>query len=50
MDKKPEVQTLGESENYTIWASPEPETDEMVYHIEFESVTIHLFEESGRSS
>ncbi len=45
MDKKPDVKTLGESENYTIWSSHEAETDEMIYHIEFETVTIHLFED-----
>ena len=45
MDKKPDVETLGESENYTIWASHETETNEMIYHIEFETVTVHLFED-----
>lgn len=45
MDKKPDVETLGESDNFTIWASHEAETNEMIYHIELESVTIHLFED-----
>ncbi len=45
MDKKADMQTLGESENYMIWTSHEPDTDETVYHIELESVTLHFFED-----
>ena len=45
MDKKPDVKSLGESENYAIWVSHETETHEMIYHIEFDNVTVHLFED-----
>ncbi|MGC9520413.1 MAG: hypothetical protein ACP5HG_00855 [Anaerolineae bacterium] len=45
MNAKPEVKTLGESENYTIWVSNEPELEEVIYHIEFDNITLHLFED-----
>jgi len=43
--KEPKVQMLGESENYTVWASHEPENNELIYHIEIDNVTVHLFED-----
>ena len=35
---------LGESENYTVWVSNEADLNEVIYHIEIDNVTIHLFE------
>lgn len=45
MNRDPKVQTLGESENYAIWVSNEPDLEEVIYHIELGSVTLHLFED-----
>ena len=45
MQKEPQVEMLGESENYAIWRSYETEPDAVIYHIEFGNVTFHLFEE-----
>lgn len=45
MNREENVKTLGESENYAIWVSNEPDLDEVIYHIEFQNVTIHLFED-----
>lgn len=36
--------TLAESDNYQVWISQEPD-GELVYHIEFGSVTAHFFRE-----
>ncbi len=44
MNKEPNIQTLGESENYTVWVSNEADLNEVIYHIEIDNVTIHLFE------
>ena len=44
MSKEPDIQTLGESENYTVWVSNEADLDEVIYHIEINNVTFHLFE------
>ncbi len=45
MNRQPKVKTLGESENYTVWVSDEPELEEVIYHIEFDNITLHLFED-----
>ncbi|MGC9469870.1 MAG: hypothetical protein ACP5HS_14840 [Anaerolineae bacterium] len=45
MNREENVKTLGESENYAIWVSNETDLDEVIYHIEFQNVTIHLFED-----
>jgi hypothetical protein len=45
MNNEPKVQTLGETENYVVWVSNEPENDEELYHIELSNVTLHLFPE-----
>ena len=45
MGNEPKVQTLGETENYVVWVSDEPESDEELYHIELSNVTLHLFPE-----
>ena len=45
MKNEPKVQTLGETENYAIWVSKEPEDGEEIYHIELNNVTLHLFPE-----
>jgi hypothetical protein len=39
------VKTLGESENYVVWVTNETELDEVIYHIEFDNITLHLFED-----
>ena len=44
MNKEPDIQTLGESENYTVWVSNEADLDEVIYHVEINNLTIHLFE------
>lgn len=44
MNKEPNIQMLGESENYTVWVSNEADLNEVIYHIEIDNVTIHLFE------
>jgi hypothetical protein len=46
MGNEPKVQTLGETENYVVWVSNEPDDDnEELYHIELSNVTLHLFPE-----
>jgi hypothetical protein len=36
--------TLGESENFVAWSSPEPD-GETTYHLELGTVTLHFFHE-----
>lgn len=36
--------TLGETENYTVWTAEEPD-GETTYHLELGPVTVHFFEE-----
>lgn len=45
MNREENIKTLGESENYAIWVSNEPDLDEVIYHIEVQNVTLHLFED-----
>ncbi len=45
MNNDLKVQTLGETENYVVWVSNDPETDEELYHIELSNITLHLFAE-----
>lgn len=45
MKDEPKVQVLGETENYAIWVSKEPVDDELIYHIDLNNVTLHLFPE-----
>lgn len=45
MNSEPKVKTLGETENYAVWVSHEPEDGEEIYHIELSNVTLHLFPE-----
>ncbi|MBN1877983.1 MAG: hypothetical protein JXA33_27425 [Anaerolineae bacterium] len=45
MSKDPKVQTLGETENFVIWMSNDPESGEVLYHIELATVTLHFFED-----
>ena len=45
MNDNPEVQMLGESENYAVWVSEEPELGDIIYHVEFGNITLHLFED-----
>ncbi len=45
MNENPDVQTLGESENYAVWVSEEPELEDVIYHVEFGNITLHLFED-----
>jgi len=44
VNKEPNIQTLGESENYTVWVSNEADLNEVIYHVEINNVTLHLFE------
>ncbi len=46
MTDQPEipVETLAETENFTIWRAQEPD-GEIQYHIDMDNVTIHFFEE-----
>jgi hypothetical protein len=37
------VETLAETENYTVWKAEEP--DEVTYHVEIGPVTVHFFNE-----
>ena len=43
MQKETKVQVLGETENYAIWVSEEPEDGQAIYHIELNNITLHLF-------
>ncbi len=43
MDEIP-TEILSETENYSVWASQEPD-GELTFHIEIGSVTIHFFDE-----
>ena len=45
MKNEPRVQVLGETENYAIWVSEEPEDGQELYHIDLNNVTLHLFPE-----
>lgn len=45
MIKDTKIKTLGESENYTIWVSNESDLNEVIYHIEIDNITVHLFED-----
>lgn len=45
MNRGPDIKTLGESENYAVWVSHETEQGELIYHIELENMTLHLFED-----
>ena len=46
MDDKPElkVETLVETDNYSIWRADEPD-EESTYHVELNNVTLHFFKE-----
>ncbi len=39
-----DIETLSETENYTIWRADEPD-DESTYHIEIGPITAHFFAE-----
>ena len=45
MNREPDVKTLGESENYAVWVSTEAESEDLIYHVELENMTLHLFED-----
>ncbi len=45
MNREPDVKTLGESENYAVWVSAEAEQEDLIFHIELENMTLHLFED-----
>jgi hypothetical protein len=45
VNREPDVKTLGESENYAVWVSHEAEQEDLIYHIELENMTLHLFED-----
>ncbi|MCJ7512702.1 MAG: hypothetical protein MUO23_06990 [Anaerolineales bacterium] len=39
-----ETETLAETSNYIAWKATEPD-DELTYHVELGSVTLHFFDE-----
>jgi len=43
-NRKPETQTLAETENYVVWKAEEPD-GETTYHVELNNVTVHFFRE-----
>jgi hypothetical protein len=45
VNREPDVKTLGESENYAVWVSNEADQEDLIYHIELENMTLHLFED-----
>ncbi len=45
MNDNPQVQMLGETQDYAVWVSEEPDNDSVIYHIELGNITIHLFPE-----
>ena len=38
------IQSIVETDNYTIWRADEPD-DESTYHLELNNVTVHFFKE-----
>ena len=44
MSEDKAIEVLAESEDYGIWRVEEPD-GELTYHLEFGSVTLHLFQE-----
>lgn len=38
------VDSLAETENYTVWISEEPD-GELAYHVELGAITLHFFKE-----
>ncbi len=45
MNREANVKTLSESERYAVWVSHHADEDELIYHVEIENVTLHLFED-----
>jgi len=45
MAKDSEIKTLGETENYAIWVSQDPESGDTLYHVEIGNITLHFFED-----
>ncbi len=43
-EQEPQIETLAESENFTIWKADEPD-GETTYHLELGRATIHFFQE-----
>lgn len=44
MEDEIPVETIAETENYTVWISEEPD-GEIAYHVELGAVTLHFFRE-----
>ncbi|MCU0481460.1 MAG: hypothetical protein MUE54_09640 [Anaerolineae bacterium] len=44
MEDEIPVETIAETENYTVWISEEPD-GEIAYHVELGAVTLHFFKE-----
>jgi hypothetical protein len=40
----PEIEILAETENFSVWRAQEPD-QEMIYHLEFGTLTVHFFRE-----
>jgi hypothetical protein len=47
MEDEIPVETIAETENYTVWISEEPD-GEIAYHVELGAVTLHFFKEEWR--
>ena len=39
-----EIEVLAETENFSVWRTDDPD-DEVTYHLELGSATIHFFQE-----
>lgn len=45
MNQDPNIQMLGESENYAVWVSRENDTNDLIYHVEVGNITLHFFQD-----
>ncbi len=43
-EQEPKIQTIVETENYSIWQAEEPD-GETTYHLELNTVSVHFFRE-----
>ena len=44
---EPKTETIAETDNFFAWKAEEPD-GETTYHIEFNNVTVHFFEEEWK--
>jgi len=43
-DSEPMTTTLAETKNFSVWQAEEPD-GETTYHVEFNNLTVHFFQE-----